>query len=196
MYVRTAPASRWDMPEEANKITEDIWQRAKINNVTCNRWEWFWNSIVQFGTEKTNRWHHAHEDPKYRCLHYRWDRMLFRVASFSKACIIHPGTLGSIYATLRLTIGNMRRSNGMKSWITLLKRAVALLVASAGTVMLLSTPKSKKSFLTSFPRVPPIMDLLGHHMVQRVHRNRVGLISLPQRKRQRKLKTCMIFLTL
>ena len=96
VYVRTAPASRWNMPEEVDLITQDIWQRAKRNKVTCIRGEWFWNSIVQSATEKSNQWHHAHKDSGDRYLHYHWDRMMFRVISFSKACIIHPGILGSI----------------------------------------------------------------------------------------------------
>ena len=64
--------------------------------MTCIRGEWFWNSFVKFATPKSAQWHHAHAKGNDRFLHYHWGRMLFRVISFSKACIIHPGTLGSI----------------------------------------------------------------------------------------------------
>ena len=96
VYVRTAPASRWNMPEEVDLITNDSWQRATRNKVTCIRAEWLWNSINKFSTPRSNQWHHAHEEPYHRFLHYHWDRKVFRVISFSKACTIHPGTLESI----------------------------------------------------------------------------------------------------
>ena len=96
MYVRTAPASRWNMPQEVDLITNEIWRRATKHKVTCIRGEWFWNSIVKFATPKSNQWHHAHARGEDRFLHYNWDRMLFRVISFSKACTIHPGTLESV----------------------------------------------------------------------------------------------------
>ena len=96
VYVRTAPASRWNMPQEVDLITDDIWQRTTRNKVTCIRGEWLWNSIVKFATPKSNQWHHAHERPEHRFVHCHWDRMVFRVISFSKACTIHPGTLESI----------------------------------------------------------------------------------------------------
>ena len=96
VYVRTAPASRWNMPQEVDEITNEIWQIAAKTKVTCIRGEWFWNSIVHFATPKSNHWHHAHARQEHRFLHYHWDRMLFRVISFSKACAIHPGILESI----------------------------------------------------------------------------------------------------
>ena len=65
----------------------------------------------------------------------------------------------------------------MKSWMALLKRAAALLLASSGMVMLLSTLKSKKLFLPSFPRVPPIVDLLGHHGAEGTQKPRWGDIA-------------------
>ena len=96
VYVRTAPASRWDLPAEVDKISEEIVKRATKYKVTSIRGEWFWNSIVRFATPKSSKWHHAHDKGNDRFLHYHWGRMLFRVISFSKACTIHPGTLGSI----------------------------------------------------------------------------------------------------
>ena len=96
VYVRTAPASRWNLPREVDRISDEIVKRATENKVTCIRGEWFWNSFVKFATPKSAQWHHAHAKGNDRFLHYRWDRMLFRVVSFPKACTIHPGTLGSI----------------------------------------------------------------------------------------------------
>ena len=96
VYVRTAPASRWNLPQEVDKITTEIVRRATEYKVTCIRSESFWHSIVQFATPKSAQWHHAHAKGNDRFLRYHWDRMLFRVISFSKACTIHPAVLGSI----------------------------------------------------------------------------------------------------
>ena len=46
VYIRTAPASRWNMPQEVNMITDEILRRATKHKVTCIRGEGFWNSIV------------------------------------------------------------------------------------------------------------------------------------------------------
>ena len=96
VYVRTAPASRWSLPLEVDKISDEIVNRATENKVTCIRGEWFWSSFVKFATPKSARWHHAHAQGNDRFLHHHRDRMLLRVISFSKACTIHPGTPGSI----------------------------------------------------------------------------------------------------
>ena len=97
VYVRTAPASRWNLPLEVDRISDEIVKCAAENKVTCIRGEWFWNSVVKFATPKSAQWHHAHAKGKGRSLHHHWDRVLFRVISFSKACTFHPGTLGSIW---------------------------------------------------------------------------------------------------
>ena len=99
VYVRTAQASRWSLPTEVDDITDEIVNRATDYKVTSIRGEWFWNSIVQFATPESSKWHHAHNKGNDRFLHYHWDRMLFRIISFSKACTIHLGTLESICDT-------------------------------------------------------------------------------------------------
>ena len=96
VYVRAAPAARWNLPAEVDKITDEIVNRAAKYKVPSIRGEWLWNSIVQFATAKSSNWHHAHKLGNDRFLHHHWDRILFRTISFSKACTIHPGTLESI----------------------------------------------------------------------------------------------------
>ena len=96
VYVRTAPAARWNLPAEVDKITDEIVDRATKYKVTGIRGEWFWNSIVQSATAKSSGWHHAHKQGNDRFLHHHWDRVLLRIISFTKACTIHPGTLESI----------------------------------------------------------------------------------------------------
>ena len=97
IYVRTAPASRWNMPQEVDKIADEIVKRATKHKVISIKGEWFWNSIVHFATAKTNRWHHQHAGAyNGRFLHYHWDRFIFRIISSTKACIVHPATLDSI----------------------------------------------------------------------------------------------------
>ena len=97
IYVRTAPASRWNMPPEVDRITDEIVKRATEHKVISVKGEWFWNSFVHFGTEKTHRWHHQRVNPADgRFLHYHWDLFIFRIISFAKACTIHPAILDSI----------------------------------------------------------------------------------------------------
>ena len=99
VYVRTAQASRWNLPKEVDDITDEIVKRGTDFKVTSIRGEWFWNSIVQYATPESNQWHHAHNQGNDRFLHHHWDRMRFRIISFSKVCTIHPGTLEYICDT-------------------------------------------------------------------------------------------------
>ena len=68
VYVRTAPAARWNLLAEVDKITDEIVERATKYKVTCIRGEWFWD-IVQFATSDTAGWHHQHKEGNHRFLH-------------------------------------------------------------------------------------------------------------------------------
>ena len=95
VYVRTAPAKRWQMPEEVDRISIEINSRATLKQVVTIKGESFWDSVVHFAHPKSNYWHHGQQGND-GALHYHWDRFIFRVVCFCRVGIIHPATLGSI----------------------------------------------------------------------------------------------------
>ena len=96
VYVRTARHDRWNLPSEVDRITDLIIESANAHKVIHVDGAWFWDSIKPFAMKKPNDWHHGQE-PDYSSLHYHWDRFLFRLVCFSKACTLHPSILENLY---------------------------------------------------------------------------------------------------
>ena len=95
IYVRTAPAERWMLTAEVDKIYEYIAERATQHKVITIPGEPFWQDIRPFAAAKSNNWHHCQEGNS-RFLHYHWDRFLFRIMCFSKTATLHPRILEAI----------------------------------------------------------------------------------------------------